>query len=181
MTSRERKAIVWLSAVLLACLLVTGPVLYDSRRMAWIRRQARTLKAGDSKAKVERTLGRANEAWEKETSKAFSTGPSPLLKIVRVQGVPKAIDRTTKLWGVTNAGETYTIIEISELWIYGSRFDWRNSLRREFPFVWPFRRRAWWPDPSDDVVIEFDDDGNVSVIRGRGALADRPGQVFVDD
>lgn len=47
-----------------------------------------------------------------------------------------------------------------ETWAYGSRFEWANSLSREFPYCRPFRFRMFGPD-SDDVAIEFDDDGKV--------------------
>ena len=168
MTSRERKAILWFSAALLACLLVTSPVIYDSRRMAWLRREARTLKVGDSKAKVERTLGRANEAWEELTTKG-----NPLVEL----------DRQGRIWlSVVMSFEAGTDMEIHELWRYRRRIDWRNSLRREFPFVWPFRGRNLFSDQSDDdVIISFDGEGNVSAITACGAFIVGPDQVFMDD
>ena len=167
MTSRERKGILWLSAGLIACLLVTSPVLYDSRRMAWLRRQARTLKVGDSKAKVERTLGRANKAW-----KGLTTRGNPLVQLNRQGRIRLSMTMSSK------AG---TDIEISELWRYRRRIAWRNSLRREFPYVWPFRRRGWFSDPSDDVVVAFDGEDNVSAITAGGAFIVGPDQVLVDD
>lgn len=48
-----------------------------------------------------------------------------------------------------------------ETWAYGSHFEWSNCLSGEFPFFFPFRLRLFGPDPDDDVVLEFDDEGTV--------------------
>ncbi len=89
---------------------------------------------------------------------------------------PDLIRAFWRFWTLADAGYTDTVIEIEELWTYRRRFDWRSSLRREFPDVWPFRGRA----RSDDVVVAFDGEGNVSAITAGGALIVGP-EVLVDD
>src|SRR4051812_19840619 len=42
-----------------------------------------------------------------------------------------------------------------ETWVYGRKWELRNSISKKPPFFWPVRLRL--RPCSDDVVIEFDD------------------------
>jgi len=123
--------------------------------MGLIRRRARSLKVGDPKTKVESILGRPDEIWD---FSLLVLRKSPILGITEHME-PEELDLIKE-----NIGRMREVLpETPEEWSYGKRFDWKHSLRGEFPYVWPLRVRVFGPDP-DDVMIEFDDDGNVSEI-----------------
>jgi len=51
-----------------------------------------------------------------------------------------------------------------ERWAYGSEFEWKNCILKEFPYFWPIRLRLFDPG-SDDVSVFFDDEGKVTGVR----------------
>lgn len=125
---RLRSSTTTICTVLIALfLLVVSPIVYDAGRMHSLRRRAKQIKVGDSKATVRQILGDCD--------------------------------------GAHAGGAILPLVAAApECWSYGSSFDWENCFVDEFPYFFPFRIRIFGPH-HDDLVIEFDDQGNVSAVK----------------
>jgi hypothetical protein len=90
-----------------------------------------------------------NRASGKRTQQLTLAMPSS--EVLKIMGEPVTVIRRGKMFLSPGNPET---------WVYGPKYELRDSISKEPPFFWPIRFR--FRPYDDDLVIEFNESNRVS-------------------
>jgi len=132
---RENKIILILLIIFIGFFLsISLPIIIDKINVHSYRKNASLIKFGVDKTEVQHILGKPTSRFRKGSG--LFDG-----KYFLFERVPLSPER----------------------WAYGSVFDFNDCFQKEFPYFFPLRIRLFGPD-SDDISIEFDDNGKVTKV-----------------